>query len=102
MKNLLRFVIRLYWFCIPENRRRSCLFRESCSIYVYRITGENGFFEGIQAMRERFKVCRAEYKLSSENGKPVLHLCNGVKIQEEDIAISLIVSMKPMDSNMAC
>jgi len=97
MKSLLRFMIQMYWFTVSEDRRRSCLFRESCSKYVYRITGEKGFIEGIRAMENRFQVCRAEHTLISENGEITLHLCNGTQIQEEDIAINLVVSMKPMD-----
>ncbi len=97
MKSLLRVLIQLYWFVVPESKRRSCLFRESCSKYVYRITSEKGFVEGIRAMKNRFQVCRAEYSLTSDNGSLTLHLCNGAQIQEEDIAINLVVSMKPMD-----
>ena len=97
MKHLFRVLIQAYWILIPEKHRKTCLFRESCSRYVYRETTKNGFLAGIGAIRQRFLVCRTEYELTSKNGTIILHLCDGTQIFEDGIAFNLINSMKPMD-----
>lgn len=98
MKHLFRFFIQAYWFLIPEKYRKTCLFRESCSRYVYRETTENGFLAGISAIRQRFLVCRTEHSLTSENGTIILYLRDGTQIREDEIAFNLLNSMKPMDA----
>jgi hypothetical protein len=99
MKYILILLIRIYWFLIPAHTRKACLFRESCSKYVYRITNEKGFFAGLEAIRERFKICRAGYSLTSVGGMVILELCNGTQLHEADIASNLILSVKPIESN---
>lgn len=58
MKFVLLFFIKLYWSLIPENKRKCCLFRESCSKYVYRTTIEQGFEKGFKALLERYRLCK--------------------------------------------
>ncbi len=36
MSRLFQHAIALYWFLVPAERRRSCVFRESCSRHVWR------------------------------------------------------------------
>ncbi|HVW96607.1 MAG TPA: membrane protein insertion efficiency factor YidD [Mucilaginibacter sp.] len=57
---LLRFIIRIYWL-LPSGWRRGCVFKESCSRYVYRITTEQGFGAGMRALQKRYRCCRPGY-----------------------------------------
>jgi hypothetical protein len=69
-KAIFIFCIKVYWFLIPPSKRRKCIFRESCSIYVYRHLQEGGFINGINAFKRRFYQCRPGYKVfyNSSNG----------------------------------
>lgn len=52
--------IDLYWL-IPPSKRRACLFKESCSCHVYRITKKEGVMKGIYSLWKRIKQCRPQY-----------------------------------------
>lgn len=52
--------IRLYWL-VPARKRKQCLFKESCSRYVYRITRNHGFVKGFKALLMRWRQCRPGY-----------------------------------------
>jgi uncharacterized protein len=49
----------MYWRIIPPSKRRKCIFRTSCSKYVYEKTTSDGFVSGIKALRYRFQNCRS-------------------------------------------
>lgn len=68
---LLLFPIRLYWLLLPAHRRRTCIFKKSCSHFVYDNTIKNGFFAGLRALWYRYKNCRSGYALfiNSHSGK---------------------------------
>jgi putative component of membrane protein insertase Oxa1/YidC/SpoIIIJ protein YidD len=69
MKYLLLFSIRVYWL-LPGSWRRSCIFKCSCSHYVYQETKKNGFINGIRAFRRRFHQCRPGYGIvAAPDGK---------------------------------
>lgn len=53
----IRTVIRIYWLLIPPERRRRCLFRESCSRHVYAQT-ELGWKVALDAFAARYRACR--------------------------------------------
>lgn len=53
-------LIRLYWL-VPKKWRRACIFQETCSLYVYKITCKEGTIAGIRAFRSRIKKCRPGY-----------------------------------------
>lgn len=67
MKFFLLMVIRVYWLVTPVHARRSCLFKESCSRYVYRVTAQEGFLKGIRALYTRWKHCRSGYALYEDD-----------------------------------
>lgn len=60
MNKLLQLFIRIYWL-IPQSKRRRCLFKESCSHYVYKISAEQGFKKAIEAFNDRRHQCRPNY-----------------------------------------
>ncbi|WP_421938242.1 membrane protein insertion efficiency factor YidD [Pedobacter sp.] len=63
MKNLLLLVIKLYWAIVPKNKRRRCIFKISCSQYVYHKTKNEGLIKGIAAIRYRFNNCRSGFHI---------------------------------------
>ena len=55
--------IRLYR-ALPDRIKRRCLFKETCSLFILRVTREAGFFAGCRAMAYRFTRCRPRYSVS--------------------------------------
>jgi len=92
----MRFVfinlIKLYWVLVPEHKRRPCLFRESCSRYVFRAFLTEGVRKGILAFKLRFQQCRPGY-LVRRNAKSDAYemiLKDGAIVAEKDIALNLL------------
>ena len=73
----LLLAIRFYWAVWPARWRRSCLYRESCSRYVYRIAKEEGLVDGLRALRERSRTCRPGYGVVRHGGEAWLVLADG-------------------------
>jgi len=90
VKQLLLIAIKLYWFFIPKGNRRPCLFKETCSQFVYKQTKKLGFFEGIKAFLSRYKKCRKGYKLRIKNDGFVLELIDGTYLLEENISPNIL------------
>lgn len=81
MRYLVIFVVRLYWAIIPASARRHCLFRESCSHYVFRAAKERGFRAAIKALRTRLKQCRPGYApYTAPDGKEYCVLADGTMV----------------------
>lgn len=97
MRFALLIPIRFYWWLIPATKRNNCLFRESCSRSVYRITKEKGFTAGCRALILRFKRCRPGYTIGkTAEGKLLLTFRDGSSITEENIAEQIIWTNQPM------
>lgn len=76
---LLLFFIKMYWFLIPANKRKKCLFKKSCSHYVFDITKEDGITKGLKALNFRFKHCRPDYYIiNGVDGKILISAHNEV------------------------
>lgn len=92
MKFILLNVILLYWKCIPAEKRNKCLFKISCSQYVYRETEDHGFFAGMHALRYRHRVCRQNHQLyiNPITKEIEMLLCNGDIVKKEEIAVYVI------------
>jgi uncharacterized protein len=94
MSLLLLAVIQLYWRVWPRRWRRRCLFRESCSRYVYRITRREGFVAGVAALRGRVRACRPGYTAHfSERGVELSGL-DGTVVQEPDVSESIVAFVR--------
>ena len=78
-------VIKFYQTFIPKKFRGECLFKESCSNFVYRVTKEEGLKCGINAFMYRYRNCRPDYHISEENGKVFL-----ITVENEVVEESLI------------
>jgi putative component of membrane protein insertase Oxa1/YidC/SpoIIIJ protein YidD len=83
-------IIRLYWKFIPEKKRRTCLFKESCSNYVYRHTNEHGFLQGVHALQDRIKKCRSGYEIYTGQNGFEMKLADGSIIMEEEISLNIM------------
>jgi len=91
MKYLLLAAIRMYWL-IPDSRRRNCLFKQSCSRFVYEATLNYGFTAGLQALRQRFATCRpgAVIYINPCSGEAEMILANNSVIPHDEIAERLL------------
>jgi putative component of membrane protein insertase Oxa1/YidC/SpoIIIJ protein YidD len=91
MKFIFLIIIKLYWKLIPESNRKSCLFAESCSRYVYRITKDKGFWTGLKALKSRYKKCRPGYNVvyNTEDGTTELYLVDGTILRNDEISFAL-------------
>ena len=78
MKYLFLFLIRIYWL-IPKSKRTRCIFKETCSHYIYRVTKQYGFKKGILALKERKIKCKPGYYYLDQNN---------VRLADESIALS--------------
>ena len=90
MKHLLLFAVRAYWLLWPENRKRCCLFRESCSRHVYRVTCHDGLLPGVRALFRRVRLCRGGYSGTVlANGFEVC-LADGTVISAEEASPAVV------------
>jgi uncharacterized protein len=85
-------LIRLYWRLIPASKRKQCIFRKSCSQFVFDTTYQQGALEGLKAFRYRYNNCRGGYETfrSPVNGKMQMILPDGIVIDEKEIAVRLL------------
>ena len=88
MKHLILIVIQLYWKLIPARNRRRCIFKKSCSNYVFDTTKKEGFYKGIKALKFRYQNCRSGFELFKN---PVINetrmiLCSKIVIDSSEIA----------------
>lgn len=92
MKHLLLFAIRIYWKTFPEHRRRKCIFKKSCSNYVFDITKQKGFLKGLQSLFYRYKNCRGGFQIfiNPINGQKLIILPSREVIDEKEIAEGIL------------
>lgn len=90
MKWAFLIAIKLYWMAFSEKKNAKCLFKETCSHFVYRQTEEGGFLKGVEALWHRFKKCRKGYQLYSGLNGFEIELADGSIIPEGEIAPRLL------------
>lgn len=92
MKWFLLIVIKAYWQFIPPANRRTCLFKNSCSHFVFETTQKHGFTAGINALYYRFKTCRKGFILYTHphTGMKEMILPNKDIITQEEISDRLL------------
>jgi len=90
MRRLMLFVVELYWRLTNAAHRRPCLFRETCSRHVYRVTREYGAFRGIAAFAKRFRRCRLGYVIEFDGqAGPFLRLADHSVAQPPELSESM-------------
>ncbi|NAS31989.1 membrane protein insertion efficiency factor YidD [Flavobacteriaceae bacterium R38] len=85
MKYSLLIAIKMYWFLIPESKRRKCIFKESCSQIVYKTLIQKGVWKGIQALKFRMKHCKPGYHVINIDGEQLLISINNTVFKEKEI-----------------
>jgi putative component of membrane protein insertase Oxa1/YidC/SpoIIIJ protein YidD len=92
MKYLILLIIRLYWNFIPQSKRRKCIFKKSCSNYVFEITQKEGFIRGLKAFQFRYKNCRGNFQIFKNpiNNQIQMILPSQLIIDREEISDRLI------------
>lgn len=63
MKFLLTIPIKIYQRFYPLKLRGKCLFKESCSNHVLRVTNDDGLLKGIKSLTYRYRNCRPNYRV---------------------------------------
>jgi putative component of membrane protein insertase Oxa1/YidC/SpoIIIJ protein YidD len=91
---MLTMPIRAYWLLWPSKWRRRCIYKESCSRYVYRVTTSDGLAEGLRALQRRWRSCRQGYELESRGSMLGLRLCDGTFVPESEVSDFLICAVR--------
>lgn len=92
MRFLLLTIIQCYWFVVPKNKRRKCIFNKSCSNQVYDEAKKNGLKSGLKELNFRIKNCHPEFDIfiDHKTGRKKMILRSGVIVDENQIAKRLI------------
>ena len=91
---LAKKAIEYYWNTRPENQRKVCIYRITCSRHVYNEFENNGCIAGIRAYFYRMKSCNHGYELSLKKDMVVIKDCNGNLILENDINPLIVKEFK--------
>ena len=98
-KKLFLWLIRLYWRMVPEHRRPDCLFRVTCSQYVYDVTKEFGFISGVKALYTRWRTCRPGYHPQWINGELGLLLADGSWVNAFQVRRNILTPFQRTSNN---
>lgn len=92
MKYCLLFLIKMYWVFKPKTKPAKCIFKKSCSHYVYEETKQKGFLKGFKALVFRIKNCSYGFELFQNpiNNEIQMILPNRIIIEEKEIAERLL------------
>ncbi|WP_296150235.1 membrane protein insertion efficiency factor YidD [uncultured Flavobacterium sp.] len=88
MKHFLLIIIKCYWKIFPEEKRRKCIFKQSCSKHVFEITSEEGLFKGLKALFFRYKNCRGNFMIftNPDNGKRQVILNSHAIVDSDELS----------------
>lgn len=88
MKFVLLLSINAYWKLIPHRFRRPCIYKTTCSNYVYQETICGGFLMGLKALNLRFRTCRHGFEVFENpvDGTMQILLSNGEVLKQHEIA----------------
>lgn len=85
---MLTFLIECYWRLVPAETRRSCIFGETCSRYVYRQASERGLAVAIRALLRRLRTCRPGYE--------IVEVEDAVRVRAADGTVLTPEALNPM------
>ncbi len=103
MRTAIIFWIHIYRYFIPEDKRRRCLFRESCSHHVERIARERGGIAAIKAFLARARHCRPGYgfEWDADSGAWFLVCTNGAKIPKVMVSEHILSEYQFLQSHFS-
>lgn len=93
MRISLMVIIKLYWFLIPKHKRRKCLFKKSCSNYVYETAKSKGLISGLKALKFRVNNCNSNYNILEIDSQKILITKTNKIIKEDSINESILVNL---------
>jgi putative component of membrane protein insertase Oxa1/YidC/SpoIIIJ protein YidD len=91
MRHFLLAAIRLYWRIVPGEKRRRCLFKESCSSLVYRVAKTEGFSRAIRAFLARCPKCRPGYRIHVDRDSLRVTLADGSQANPLELSDSFFI-----------
>ena len=91
---LAKKAIEYYWNTRPENQRKICIYRITCSRHVYNEFGNNGCIAGIRAYFYRMKSCNHKYIISHKNNMVIIKDSQGNIIEENEINPLIVKEFK--------
>jgi uncharacterized protein len=99
MKWTLIGVIHLYRR-LPPSFKRKCLFKETCSSHVLRMTRASGFCVGLRSLRLRILQCRPGYVVFFDNDENhwAVRFADGSTANRDQLAdfvLALTLDLKP-------
>jgi putative component of membrane protein insertase Oxa1/YidC/SpoIIIJ protein YidD len=77
--------IEYYWNTVPEKKRKICIYRITCSRFVYNEFHNNGFIPGLLAYFYRMKSCNHGYTISLKKNMVIIKDSQGHIIEENEI-----------------
>ena len=86
MRWVLMGAIKLYWIIAPASLRQRCIFKITCSKYVYETTRKFGLIEGLRSFWKRWRQCRAGYNVEYSDSQFRVKLRDGTIIDSAYIA----------------
>jgi len=92
-------LIALYWKNVPEEKRKVCLHKVSCSRIVYQRLDDCGFWAGVKTYLRRRKTCAPGYTLAENGGTVVLVTKSGLSLSEDEINPVIIRDFKNGNTN---
>jgi len=90
---IILLAIRCYWL-IPERKRRKCIFRKSCSTFVYEESKGKGTRAGWKALRQRFRQCNGKYNtFHTPDGKGWVLLADHSVVELDELREYLVLEL---------
>lgn len=86
IKAILFLIIKSYWLLVPRQKRRKCLFKTSCSHYVYQKTKEKGLQAGLRALYFRMQNCNNEYQIIKVGDEKILVTKTNKVFREKELS----------------
>jgi uncharacterized protein len=100
VKHLLLACMRGYWKFWPRHLKRRCIYRETCSCHVYRVTTQRGFLEGCRALSQRIRTCRPGYTVSTHRTEIGLILRDGSFLPQHFVADEVLMPVRLLINQM--
>jgi hypothetical protein len=94
MSLVFRIIIQIYWKILPKEKRRVCLYKVSCSNYIYNILKSKGFVSGLKSMIYRLRNCNNNYEIFNDNGFYYIRTSRGLIIKEDEMSESILNAIK--------
>jgi putative component of membrane protein insertase Oxa1/YidC/SpoIIIJ protein YidD len=101
LRALILAAIEAYWR-VPVRRRGRCIFTETCSRHVYRVTESDGARAGIRAFFARARQCRPGYRVFfAPDGSLAARLADGTVVPASDLRVAVEFTVDGVSADLA-